>query len=192
MGGKRRSHGRGKTIAVDGQRRSGRDLIGVGRTHDQRAQPTHFLVQEPDGIEFVVVGAERIRADEFRERGALVGRGHAQRPHLVQHDGNAARGDLPSRLGSGESAADHVHCLKALVGHGAKVFASPEPDNPCGATAQIRPARWPRCHLAGLVQNAETNTRANRKQKRPPERALLFRNLRAGNCPMRCAECPTA
>jgi hypothetical protein len=87
-------------------------------------------VQEPDGVELLIVGTERIRANEFRERGALVGRGHAQRAHFVQHDGNAARGDLPSRLGSGKPAADHVHCLKALVRHGARVFAPAGPDNP--------------------------------------------------------------
>ena len=56
-------------------------------------------------------------------------RGHALGPHLVQHDGNAARGDLPSCLRSGEAAADHMHCSKALR-HGPKLCASVGPDNP--------------------------------------------------------------
>jgi len=119
--GKRRGHGRGKALAVDRQCASGRNLIDVGRAHDQRAETAHFLMQEPDGIVLVVVGAKRIRADQLGKRRGLVGRGGAQRTHLVQHDRDAARGDLPSRLGSGKPAADDVHCSQARVGHGTRL-----------------------------------------------------------------------
>ena len=121
MGGKRRGHGRREALAIDRQCASCRDLIDVGRAHDQRAEAAHFLMQEADGVVFLVVGAEGVRADELRERGGLVGRGRAQRTHLVEHDRDAARGDLPSRLGSGKPAADDVHCAQTVFGHGARL-----------------------------------------------------------------------
>src|SRR5262249_46103165 len=83
-------------LAVDGQGDAGRHLIGVGHAHDERAQAAHFLMQEPDGVEFFVVGAERVGADQFGKRGSLVGRSRAQRAHLMEHDGNSARSELPS------------------------------------------------------------------------------------------------
>jgi hypothetical protein len=109
------------SAAVDRQRASGRDLIDVGRAHDQRAEPAHFLMQKPDGVVLVVVGTERIRADQLGQGRGLVGRGRAQRTHFVQHGRDAARGDLPGRLGSGKPAADDVHCSQALVAHGTRL-----------------------------------------------------------------------
>src|SRR6266446_5832069 len=50
-----------------------------------------------------------------------VGRGRAQRTHLVEHDRHAARGDLPSRLGSGKPAADDVHWVQTVFGHGTRL-----------------------------------------------------------------------
>jgi hypothetical protein len=37
-----------------------------------------------------------------------VGVGHPDRPHLVQHDGDAAAGELPGRFAAGEAAADDM------------------------------------------------------------------------------------
>ena len=92
--------GGGKAVAIDRERAAGRDLIGVGRAHDQRAEPAHLLVQKADGVVFLVVGAERIGADELGERVGLVGGGRADWPHFVQHHRHAARGDLPGGLRS--------------------------------------------------------------------------------------------
>src|SRR5262249_2499092 len=94
---------------------------------------------EPDGVELLVVGAKRIGADQFGKRGGLVGRSRAQRAHLMEHDGNSACGDLPSCLGSGKPAADHVHCLRRLVSHGQKLFLSRRGDN-AGAARRRRQA----------------------------------------------------
>ena len=67
---RRRDRG-GKAVAVDRQRAAGRHLIGVGRAHDQRAEPAHLLVQQADRVVLLVVGAERIGADQFGEPSVL-------------------------------------------------------------------------------------------------------------------------
>ena len=143
----RRRDGGGKALTVDGQGGAGRHLVGVGHAHDERAQPAHLLMQQADGVEFLVVGAERVGANQFGKRGGLVGRRHAQRAHLVKHHGKRARGDLPSCLRSGKSAADHVHRLKMRLRHGQKLFLSRAGDN---AEAARRWRRVPRFWIAGL------------------------------------------
>ncbi len=105
----RRGDGVREAVAIDRERAAGRHLIGVGRAHDQRAEAAHFLVQQADGVVFGVVGAERVRADEFREAVGLVRFGLARRAHFVQHHGDAAAGDLPGGFGTGEAAADHMN-----------------------------------------------------------------------------------
>ena len=55
----------GKADAVDGQRAAGRQGVGVGHPHDQRAGAAHFLVQQADGVALLVVGAEAVGADQF-------------------------------------------------------------------------------------------------------------------------------
>ena len=97
---KRRGNGRGKAIAVDGERASRRQLVGIGRAHHQRAKPPHLGVQETDRARRGVVGAERIRANELGELPGLVHGGRAQRPHFVQHHRHAAARDLPGGLGT--------------------------------------------------------------------------------------------
>ena len=111
----RRRHGRGKSVAVDRQRAAGRHLVAVGRAHDQRAEPAHFRVQQADRVVILVVGAERIRADQFGVAVGLVRGGRAQRPHLVQHDRHAGLRQLPGGFRAGEAAADDVD---GFQGHG--------------------------------------------------------------------------
>ena len=65
MRGQRRRHRGRKAVAVDRQRAARRHLVGIGGAHHQRAEPAHFLVQQPDRVVVLVVGAERIRADQF-------------------------------------------------------------------------------------------------------------------------------
>ena len=38
-----------KAVAVDGERAAGRQLVGVGGAHDQRAEPAHLGMQQADG-----------------------------------------------------------------------------------------------------------------------------------------------
>ena len=97
-----------KPIAVDGERAAGRQLVLVAGRHDQRAGAPHLLVQQADGVGLGVVGAERVGADQLGEAVGLVRFGHAHGAHLVQHDGDAATGDLPGGLAAGEAAADDV------------------------------------------------------------------------------------
>src|SRR6266851_329692 len=85
----------------------------TARAPHQRAQPPHLLVQQPDRVVLAVVGAERVGADELGEAFGLVRLGHAHRPHLVEHDGNAPACDLPGGFRSGEPPADDVHGLHA-------------------------------------------------------------------------------
>ena len=111
----------GGALAVDGERTAGRHLMLIGRTHDERAEPAHLLVQEADRVVLAVVGAERVGADELGERAGLVRRRGVLGSHLVQHDRNAAGGDLPGSFGTGEPAADDVHRVKLRVSHGTKI-----------------------------------------------------------------------
>ena len=46
----RLGHGRGKAVPVHRQRAAGRQLVGVGGAHDQRAGAAHFFMQQADGI----------------------------------------------------------------------------------------------------------------------------------------------
>ena len=110
----RRGHGGRKAVAVDRQRAAGRHLIGVGRLHDQRAEPAHFLVQQADGIVVLVVGAEGIGADQFGQAIGLVGGGFALWPHLVQGHRDAGFGELPGGFGTGQAAADNMNGLSYL------------------------------------------------------------------------------
>ena len=112
-------HGGGKALAVDRQRAAGRHLVGVGRAHDQRAEPPHFGMQQADGIVGGVVGAEGIGADQLGQAIGLMRLGHPHRAHLVQHDAAAGFGRLPGGLGAGEAAADDMDEIGG-GGHGAQ------------------------------------------------------------------------
>ena len=63
----RARHGVGKAVPIDRQRAAGRQLVLVGRAHDQRTAAPHLLMQQADGILLVVVGAEAVGADQLGE-----------------------------------------------------------------------------------------------------------------------------
>jgi len=69
--------------------------VGIGGTEDERAGAAHLLVQQTDGVVLGIVGAQRIGADQFRQRIGLMRLGAAQRAHLVQHHAHAGLGRLP-------------------------------------------------------------------------------------------------
>ena len=101
--------GGGKSVAVDRQRAAGGHLVGVGATHDQRAEAAHFGMQQPDRVIGGVVRAERIGADQFGEAVGAVRFGHPMRAHLVQHHADAGIGDLPGGFRAGKAGADDVN-----------------------------------------------------------------------------------
>ena len=105
----RLGHGGREAVAVHRQRAAGGHLVGVGRSHDQRAEPAHFGVQQADGIVGGIVGAEGIGADELGQALGAVRLGHPLRAHLVQHHANAGIGDLPGGFRAGKARADDVH-----------------------------------------------------------------------------------
>ena len=107
-------HGGGEAVAVDGQRAAGRQLVRVGRAHDQRAGAPHLLVQQADGVVGGIVGAEGVGADQLGEVFGEMRLGAAHRPHLVQHHGHAGRRELPRRFAAREAAADDVHAVLVL------------------------------------------------------------------------------
>ena len=108
--------GSGKSVAVDRQRAAGRHLVGVGRAHDQRAQPAHLGMQQADRVVGGVVGAEGIGADELGEAFGAVRLGHPLRAHLVQHDGNAGVGDLPGGFRAGKAARRRYGRVQWVIG----------------------------------------------------------------------------
>ena len=136
MARERRGDGLRKAVAVDGERAAGRHLVGVGRAHHQRAEPPHLLVQQADRVVLAVIGAERVRADELGEAVGLVDRGRAPGPHLVQHDGHAAGGDLPSGLAPGKAAADDMDGLHRNRGYWKYLGSQPRSPRPPGGTPE--------------------------------------------------------
>ena len=105
---KRLGHRSRKAIAIHCKRTAGGHLVGVSAAHDQRSQPAHLGVQQSDCIVGGVVGAERVRADEFGETVGLVRLGHPVWAHLMQHHPNALSRNLPSGLRAGEAGADDM------------------------------------------------------------------------------------
>ena len=96
-------HLRGKALAVDGERASGRELVPIGGSQDQGAGAAHLLVQQADGVARPIVGAERVGADELGQGVGLMRLGPPLRAHLVERDGHARRRKLPSRLAAGKT-----------------------------------------------------------------------------------------
>jgi hypothetical protein len=109
-------HGGRKTVAVDGQRAAGRNLVGVAAGHDQRAGKPHFGMQQADRVGLGVVGTKGIGADEFGETVGLVGVGPAHAAHFVQDHGDAGLRGLPGSFAAGKAAADDVYwfCVHGL------------------------------------------------------------------------------
>ena len=84
-----------EAFAVDGERRAGRHPVGIGRPHDERAEPPHLLLEEADGV-IELVTAQRIGANELGELIGLVHRSGAHRPHFVQRP-RARRATRPAK-----------------------------------------------------------------------------------------------
>ena len=90
----------------------------VRRAHDQRAQRTHFLVEQTDSIVLGIIRSEAVGADHFREPVRLVRRGHVpSAAHLRKADARAGFGKLPSGFGTGEAAADNVNVERHCAFH---------------------------------------------------------------------------
>jgi hypothetical protein len=68
-------------------------------------------MQQAYGVHFGIVGTEGIGADEFGKTRSAMRRSRAHRPHLMQHDGDAARSKLKRRFAPCEAAANNVHGL---------------------------------------------------------------------------------
>ena len=81
----------------------------VRRTHHQRAQRAHLLVEQPDGIVVGIVGAEAVGADHFGETvGLMSGCRVATPAHFAEAHAQARFGELPGGFGSRKTAADDV------------------------------------------------------------------------------------
>jgi hypothetical protein len=96
-------------VAIDRERAAGGHLVGVGGAHDQRAQPAHLRVQQPDRVVGGVVRSERVRADQLGHPLGPMGFGHPERAHLMQNDGHTGPRHLPGGFGAGETRADDMH-----------------------------------------------------------------------------------
>ena len=105
----RPGHLRREALAVDCERAPGRQLVGVGRRHDQRGGAAHLLMQQSDGVGLPFVRAEGVRADELGEGAGLMRLGLLRGAHLVQHDRDAGLRELPGGLASRQAAADHMN-----------------------------------------------------------------------------------
>ena len=102
-----------EACAVHRQRPAGGNGIPAGRGDDQGAEVLHLPLQQAGGM-VRVVAAQRVRAHEFGEFGARMGRRRSPRPHLVQEHRPAPGGQLKGALATGEPAANDYdgrgHC----------------------------------------------------------------------------------
>jgi len=145
---------RREAVAVDGERAAGRHLVAVAHRHDERIRHAHLGMQEADGIRLGIVGTEGVGADQLGEAVGLVGIGGADGPHLVQHDRNAAPGDLPGGFRAGKSAADDMDGAERARGkivrrHGADIRAGAGWRQPARRQRKKRP---PGRRSAGVSQ----------------------------------------
>jgi hypothetical protein len=76
--------------------------------HHDRAGAAHLVMQQAHGVGLVVVGAERVGADQFGQPIGLVRLGAAHRAHLVQDHRHAKIGRRPGGFGAGHAAADDM------------------------------------------------------------------------------------
>ena len=115
----------GKPVTVDRQRTARRHLVGIRRPHDQRAEPAHLGMQQPDRVIGRIVGTERVGADKFGKPIGAMGFRHPLRAHLVQDDAGTGVRDLPSGLGARKAAANDMHDVGSRSGpvHGAQGLA---------------------------------------------------------------------
>ena len=91
--------------------------MGVGASHDERAERPHLAMQNADRVGRGVVGPERVGADQFGQMAGAVRGGLANRTHFMQHDRDAGLRRLPRRLRTGEAAADDVNGTHAAACH---------------------------------------------------------------------------
>ena len=112
----------GERFPVDGEGRAGGDAMRVRRAQDQRAEPTHLLMEQADRVMVRVVGAKAVRTHHFGEAvGFMRWRHVAATAHFAEAHGQASLGELPRRLASGEAATDDMD----VEGHGASSNACP-------------------------------------------------------------------
>jgi len=85
--------------------------VDIRSRHDQRSCAAHLAVQDADGIAGFIIGAKRIRANEFCESVGLVCISRSERAHLVDDGWNAGAGELPGGFRTGKTAADDVDAM---------------------------------------------------------------------------------
>jgi hypothetical protein len=108
VGQKSLRDGSGKADAIDGQRTSGRHLVRVRHPHDERIELAQLTMEHADSICLGIVGAKRIRADEFGQIRRTMGGRCAFGAHFVQNNRDPSSGDLPGRFRAGEAPANDM------------------------------------------------------------------------------------
>jgi hypothetical protein len=66
-------------------------------------------MDQANGVELPIIGAEGIGTNQFRQAIGLVGFGLSDRAHLMENNGHARTADLPSRFAACKAAADDVN-----------------------------------------------------------------------------------
>ena len=121
MGFERRGDVFRETFAVDCQGAASRHRMLAALGDDQAIGPAHFFMQHADSVGCMIVGAERVGADEFCQLVGLVGLGSAHAAHLMDDDGHAHVRGLPGCFGPGHAAANDVDRFDA---HSSRCAAS--------------------------------------------------------------------
>jgi hypothetical protein len=107
-------YGFSELLSVDCQRGSRRNPAPVSNPHDERTQPTQFLLEQTNGG-FEGLVTEGIRADELGQLARVMCLCATDGAHLEKIDVNAMAGELPRSLATGEPSADDLHTLHKMT-----------------------------------------------------------------------------
>ena len=113
---KRRRHRLREGIAIHRERATGGNAMLFGGLHDKAVGGTHFPMQQPDGVLFVIIRAKRVGTDHFGQIAGTMGKGFHLWAHFMNDDRHAHMGGLPCGLGAGHAATDNMKCFAHGVG----------------------------------------------------------------------------
>ena len=77
--------------------------------HRERRATYARIDYYPSDVALRIIGAQRIRTDQFGAIVGLMGFGTTDRPHFVENDRDAGLGQLPGGFATGQAGTDHVN-----------------------------------------------------------------------------------
>ena len=98
----------GKNLAIHSQSTARWQAMFFRAFHDQTVRGTHFPMQKPHSVLFVIIRTEGVGTDHLAKIARLMRKGFHLGPHLMQHNLDALVRRLPSRLRASHASANDV------------------------------------------------------------------------------------